>query len=294
MNTDETDADGLAGALAAHLDRLTFTDRTADQVTELILDAVAGWGRARGWRVYRRAASVVPLPPPYESRRSVVDVGCARTDGPPVVVEVDHSDRRRTLEKLAAEAAAGRVALWVRWGAGRFATPPAPVRLVPCRVTSRTALQGRGRVFSRPANTERPAPAHSSVAGGFTVEVMDPDVELVLRAYAAFAAGDIEGAVRDLHPAVEWIEPDEFPNGGRHVGPAAVARYLRASYDGWLELHSEPSATRRGDRIVVVHRVHGVLRDLSVHEATVVDVFTVAGGKVVRMTAYADPAQVPD
>jgi ketosteroid isomerase-like protein len=126
---------------------------------------------------------------------------------------------------------------------------------------------------------------------------VDDDIELVLRAYRAFGRGDIDAAVADLHPDVEWIEPEEFPNGGRHVGPAAVAAYLSASYDTWAELHSEPTATRRGGDpagdIVVEHHLHGVLRDGTPHQATVADVFTVRDGRVVRMRAYADPADVP-
>jgi hypothetical protein len=107
------------------------------------------------------ARSVVPLPPPFEHRRSFVDVGVARRDGSPIVVEVDRSDRKRTLDKLAAEAEQGRVALWLRWGTGTFATPPASVRLVPCRVEARKAAGGR-KVFSTPVQ-EKPAPRHSSV-----------------------------------------------------------------------------------------------------------------------------------
>jgi hypothetical protein len=160
----------LAASLGAHLGGLTFADRTTDEVTELLLDAIVAWGRAQGWRVYRRAASVVPLPPPYERQFSVVDVGCARADGPPVVIEVDHADRRRTLDKLVAEAAAGRTALWVRWGSGKFTPPPAPVQLVACPVTSRTGLTGQGRLHSRGADTDRPAPAHTG--GPYTAEAV--------------------------------------------------------------------------------------------------------------------------
>ncbi|MFF5228485.1 nuclear transport factor 2 family protein, partial [Dactylosporangium sp. NPDC000521] len=126
--------------------------------------------------------------------------------------------------------------------------------------------------------------------GSGTAEEPDPDVALVLRAYAAFARGDIDGAVRDLAPDVDWVEPDEFPGGGHHRGPAAVAAYLRSSYDSWGELHSEPVAHRRGDQIVIVHRVWGTLRDGTAASATVADVFTVEDGKVVLMMAYADPA----
>jgi ketosteroid isomerase-like protein len=119
----------------------------------------------------------------------------------------------------------------------------------------------------------------------------DPEAAAVLAAYAAFARGDIDLAVAGLHPQVEWIEPEEFPYGGRRVGPAAVADYLRRSRSMWDDLVSEPTAHRRGDDIVVVHHVHGHLADGTFRDATVADVFTLRDGMVVRMQAYADPAQ---
>lgn len=144
--------------LAAWLSRLTFTGLTQDEVTARIIDAVVAWGEAQGWRVYRRAPSVVPLPPPMDKQHSVLDVAMARPAAPPMVVEIDHTDRRRTIEKLRAEAEAGRVAVWVRWGPGRFTQPPPPVRMVPLPVTRH---QGR---YSRSTEPDRPAPEHSAGA----------------------------------------------------------------------------------------------------------------------------------
>jgi ketosteroid isomerase-like protein len=118
----------------------------------------------------------------------------------------------------------------------------------------------------------------------------DIDVAMVLAAYAAFAKGDIDAAVANLHPDVEWIEPDEFPNGGRHVGPAAVGNYLRQSRAMWSEFTSTPTAFGRGRRIVVFHHVTGMLQDGAAHENTVADVFTVEDGLVTHLQAYADPA----
>jgi len=87
----------------------------------------------------------------------------------------------------------------------------------------------------------------------------------------------------------ELIEPDEFAGGGRRQGPDAVAAYLRDSLMAWRELHSERIATVHGSDIVITHHVRGVLADGTPHEATVADVYTVRGGQVVRMHAYADP-----
>lgn len=120
----------------------------------------------------------------------------------------------------------------------------------------------------------------------------DRDVAIVLAAYEAFARGDIEAAVQRLHPGVEWIEPDEFPNGGRHVGPDAVADYLRSSRAAWGDVVSERTAHRRGGNVVVVHHASGRLLDGSDIDATVADVFTLRDGVVVKMQAYADPAEV--
>lgn len=118
-----------------------------------------------------------------------------------------------------------------------------------------------------------------------------PDVALVLRSYEAYARGDIEQAVIPLHPDVQWSEPDEFPNGGRHDGAAAVADYLRTARAMWSELVSETTPYRRGENIVIVHHVSGRMVDGSTGDVTVADVYTVRNGQVVRMEAYADPAE---
>jgi ketosteroid isomerase-like protein len=118
----------------------------------------------------------------------------------------------------------------------------------------------------------------------------DADVRLVLAGYQAYARGDIDGAVAGLAATVEWIEPDEFPGGGRYVGPDAVADYLRGSLARWDTLSSTPTAHHVAGRIVVVHHVMGRTVDGVQRENTVADVFTVRAGKVVHMQAYADPA----
>jgi hypothetical protein len=152
-------ADVVASSLAARIEGLTFLDRTADEVTEVLIETVVDWAAGQNWRVYRRARSVVPLPPPMQSRFSTLDVACARPAGAPVVVEVDRSDRRRTLDKLRAEADAGRIALWLRWGTGTFAPVDGPVRLVTCPVTARSGPNGRR--FDRVVATHRPPPEHT-------------------------------------------------------------------------------------------------------------------------------------
>ncbi|MET8266176.1 hypothetical protein ABZU92_19530 [Micromonospora arida] len=160
----------LAADLGRWLAEVTFVDLDTDEVTARVIDSVVRWAEAQGWRVYRRAPSVLPLPPPMEQRHSVLDVACARPDGPPVVVEVDHTDRARTVQKLRAEADAGRIPIWVRWGVGRFTAPPPPVRMVTVEVTRRAGPAGRGRLHSR--GGDRPAPAHSTGGGTVTPQAL--------------------------------------------------------------------------------------------------------------------------
>ena len=111
----------------------------------------------------------------------------------------------------------------------------------------------------------------------------DPEIEVVLAAYEAFARGDIAAAVRDLDPEVELIEPD----GGRRAGPEAVAEYLEASRAGWKHLTSDPVAERVGPEIVVVHRLHGNLLDGTPREVETTDAFRFREGRIARIRLYA-------
>src|SRR2546421_11947776 len=81
------DADRAAVSLAGWLDRLTFADLVAGDVTERIIEAVVAWADSQGWRVYRRARSVLPLPPPMSRGQSVVGVWWPRPRCPPLVVQ---------------------------------------------------------------------------------------------------------------------------------------------------------------------------------------------------------------
>jgi ketosteroid isomerase-like protein len=117
----------------------------------------------------------------------------------------------------------------------------------------------------------------------------DSDVDIVLSSYAAFARGDIDGAIANLGSDIEWIEPDELPNGGLRRGPVAVGEYLRAARAQWDQFISEPSAQRHGENIVVIHHFHGRTIDGEEGEGTLADVFTMKDGRAIRMKAYVDP-----
>lgn len=156
------DDEVTAGSLQEWIAAVSFVDKDADGVTEFLVEAVTWWAQGAGWRAYRKARSVFPLPPPFAHRHSYVDVGIARPGLPPIVVEIDRSDRKRTVDKLVAEAAAGRLAFWLRWGTGPFTTiPPETVRLIRCPVVARRTSDGH-KLFSSPPRTP-PPPRHSGL-----------------------------------------------------------------------------------------------------------------------------------
>src|ERR1700733_7625489 len=119
----------------------------------------------------------------------------------------------------------------------------------------------------------------------------DPEIEVVLAAYEAFARDDVAAAVRDLDPEVEWIPPAGSEDGGRRIGPEAVAEYLEASRSGWKHVTSDPTAERGGPEIVVVHRLHGNPLDGTPREVETADAFRFREGRIVRMRSYAAPEE---
>ncbi|MFG1995462.1 hypothetical protein ACGFJ7_36355 [Actinoplanes sp. NPDC048988] len=144
-----------AHSLEARLADLRFTDLSNDQATARIIEEIADWGSSLGWRVYRRAPSVFPLPPPLKGH-SVLDVACARPSAAPIAIEVDRLDRPRTVEKLLAEAAAGREAIWVRWGAGPFTPPPLPVHMVTRPAVRKSGTWSTEAVLPPPRHSDAP------------------------------------------------------------------------------------------------------------------------------------------
>jgi len=84
-------------------------------------------------------------------------------------------------------------------------------------------------------------------------------VELLRKAYAAFNARDIEGAVATMKPEVEW--PNGMEGGTVH-GHEGVRAYWTRQW-GVIDPHVDPVAfdTDNSGRIVV--GVHQVVRDLS-------------------------------
>jgi ketosteroid isomerase-like protein len=85
------------------------------------------------------------------------------------------------------------------------------------------------------------------------------DEELLRKAYAAFNARDLEGALRTMDANVVWPNGME---GGTVYGHAGVREYWSRQWR-MIDPHVEPKAFRSDPDGRIVISVHQVVRDLS-------------------------------
>ena len=87
---------------------------------------------------------------------------------------------------------------------------------------------------------------------------MTEEERLLRRAYAAFNARDIDGALALMHPNVVWPNGME---GGWERGREAVRAYWTRQF-GLIDSHVEPKAFELDADGRVVADVHQIVRDL--------------------------------
>jgi hypothetical protein len=106
--------------------------------------------------------------------------------------------------------------------------------------------------------------------------------QLLRRAYEAFNARDIDGALALMHPDVDWPNGME---GGREIGHDAVRAYWTRQFQ-LIDGRVEPTGFSTDDQGRVVVDVHQVVRDLNgelISEGEVQHVYTLRDGLVERM-----------
>jgi ketosteroid isomerase-like protein len=116
------------------------------------------------------------------------------------------------------------------------------------------------------------------------------DVELVRRAYEAYAAGDMATAAAAYSEDTVWDVTRFRPDEGVHSGLDELATYLGTWRDTWTEhSFSLESAVDAGDRVVAVIRESGRGRS---SDAPVTlrygQVITVRDGKITETVVYRD------
>jgi ketosteroid isomerase-like protein len=87
---------------------------------------------------------------------------------------------------------------------------------------------------------------------------LSEEERLLRRAYAAFNARDIEGALALMHPEVDWPNGME---GGRERGHDAVRAYWTRQFE-MIDSNVEPMGFERDDDGRIAVDVHQVVRDL--------------------------------
>ena len=110
----------------------------------------------------------------------------------------------------------------------------------------------------------------------------DSTERLLRRAYAAFNARDIDGALALTLPDVDWPNGME---GGRELGHDAVRAYWTRQF-GLIDSHVEPVGFAEDDQGRIVVDVDQVVRDLDgelLSEQRVQHVYTLRDGLIARM-----------
>ena len=113
----------------------------------------------------------------------------------------------------------------------------------------------------------------------------DPQEQLVRRAYEAFNARDIEGALATMHANVDWPNGME---GGRLHGHQEVREYWRRQFD-LIDSLVEPQQIERRSDGQVIATVRQLVRDRAgnvVSDETVEHRFVIAGGLIERMDIH--------
>jgi uncharacterized protein len=117
-------------------------------------------------------------------------------------------------------------------------------------------------------------------------------VEIVKRSYVAFARGDLDGVVADLHPDIEWQQAQGLPHGGVYHGVDAVRRNIFEPLDAewWAEFAAEPSEfLDAGDDVVVLGRYLGTAKGTGkLLDVPFVHVWTMKNGKAVLFRQFLD------
>ena len=86
-------------------------------VTSAITRAIVRWAHGSGWMVRTEARVDVPGVPGGTRQLGFVDVLVSRGRGhSDVAIEIDSTDKPWSVVKLQHAAAAGMLAIWVRWG----------------------------------------------------------------------------------------------------------------------------------------------------------------------------------
>jgi uncharacterized protein len=108
------------------------------------------------------------------------------------------------------------------------------------------------------------------------------NVETARRAYAAFAAADIEGAVADIDDDIEWVVPGNSAVGGTYRGKdEVIGFFITIAQKGFTTQPHDYFA--EGDKVVVLTTI-----SVAGETSEQADLLTFRDGKLVGFYSYGD------
>lgn len=118
--------------------------------------------------------------------------------------------------------------------------------------------------------------------------------EVVRSSYEAFARGDLDAVVADMHPEIEWHQAQGLPHGGLYRGLDEVRRRVFDPLDEewWEEFHADPDEfLEAGEHVVVLGRYTGRAKGTGKPlDVPFVHVWSFRAGKAVRFRQFLDTA----
>lgn len=120
------------------------------------------------------------------------------------------------------------------------------------------------------------------------------NVDATRRSYEAFARGDMDGVVADMHPEIEWHQAQGLPHGGLYHGLDEVRRAIFDPLDKewWDEFAADAHEfLDAGPQVVVIGRYRGRAKGTGRRlDVPFVHVWTYEDGKAVRFRQFLDTA----
>jgi ketosteroid isomerase-like protein len=120
------------------------------------------------------------------------------------------------------------------------------------------------------------------------------DVDATRSSYEAFARGDMDGVVADMHPEIEWHQAQGLPHGGFYRGLDAVRRAVFDPLDEewWDEFSADPEQyLDAAPEVVVLGRYRGrAKRTGKLLDVPFVHIWSFHDGKAVRFRQFLDTA----
>lgn len=123
------------------------------------------------------------------------------------------------------------------------------------------------------------------------------NLEVVQSFYNALRDGDEDLILGILHPEVEWVQNEGFPDGGSYVGAETVLNevFLRLGeeWEGWQAAVGR--WLNAGDSIVALGAYRGTFRETGKSmQAAFAHVYWLEKGRIVRFEQYADTAKIAE